>query len=278
MLLSMRCISCLLGLLALAASGCAPTYELGVQPATPRTLFASGQPQVEAAADGVALGLRFLGYEPEWLVFEVEYHNDSNQPVIIEPASFASVPLRVAAAMPVSRRIGRGERVPAVVAAASQHAPWPALPPQPLPALDPAPSISQLEAGASQAAARASRPDWVGLALFAVALGTDIAGSTRRSETRSQAQSCAAIHDIAWAYSAVSTTNRVRHAGTAAALAQRAEQLRTYALQRTQLLPGQQVRGYVYLPRFDAADRVQVLAPLGHGPVALDFVQTHQRR
>ena len=265
-------------LLALGAGGCAPTYLLGVQPATPRTLFASGQTHAEATADSVALGLRFLGYEPEWLVFEAEYHNDSRRPVEIDPAGFAQAPARASVAGPPAQRVRRGELVPAAVAAATATAPWPALPPTPLPALDPEPNISQLEASAGHEAARASRPDWVGVALFAVALGADLAGSTRHHETYSQAQGRATLHDVAWAYNAVSTANRVHHAATAQALAQRAETLRQYALRRVRLLPGQQVRGYVYLPRFDEADGLRVLAPLGRRQVALDFVQTHQRR
>jgi hypothetical protein len=119
----------------------------------------------------------------------------------------------------------------------------------------------------------------VGIALFAVALGSDIASTTRRrSETYDQAQVRAVIHNAAWAYQAVSTANRVRHAATAEALAQRAGQLSEYALRRVILQPGQQVRGYVYLPRFDHADGLEVLAPVGRRQVAFSFVQSHQRR
>lgn len=91
-------------------------------------------------------------------------------------------------------------------------------------------------------------------------------------------QSRVALQNIAWTYNAISGGNRVRHAATAEALARRAAQLRDYALRRTSLRPGQQVRGYVYLPRFDPADGLRVLAPLGTGQAAFDFVQTHQRR
>jgi hypothetical protein len=83
---------------------------------------------------------------------------------------------------------------------------------------------------------------------------------------------------VAWAYTAISNASRVRHAATAGALAQRAELLRQYALRRVVLRPGEQVRGYVYLPRFDQADGLRVLAPVGQQQVALDFVQSHQRR
>ena len=266
-------------LLAIAATGCAPSYLLGVQPAQPHTLFASGQPTAEAAADSVALRLNFLGYEPEYLVFNAEYRNDSGRPIAIEPTAFAYAPLREAGVVPPTQRIRHGERVPAAVAAATQQLPWPALPPAPLTALDPEPQILQLQAGANHEAQKASRPDWVSLALFAVVLGTDIASTTRRRpETIDQAQMRAVIHNAAWAYQAVSSANRVRHAVTAEVLAQRAGQLSEYALRRVILQPGQQVRGYVYLPRFDHADGLQVLAPVGRQQVVLSFVQSHQRR
>lgn len=264
-------------LLALAA-GCTPTYLLGVRPAAPGTLFASAGPPAEATADSVAVALRFAGYEPEWLVFEAEYHNDSRRVYTVDPADFAAVPARAEGVLPPGRRVRRGEVVPAAVAAATTHAPWPALPPRPLPALNPEPDIQNLQASANREAAKASRTDWLGIALFAVAIGTDIASSTRSRETCGQAQSRVALHNIAWTYNAISGGNRVRHAVTAEALARRAAQLRDYALRRTSLRPGQQVRGYVYLPRFDPADGLRVLAPLGTGQAAFDFVQTHQRR
>jgi hypothetical protein len=265
-------------LLAFATIGCAPSYMLGVQPAQPNSLFASGQPAAEAAADSVALRLNFLGYEPEYLVFNAEYYNESRRPIEIVPEAFAYAPLRQAGVVPPTQRIRHGERVPAAVAAATQRLPWPALPPAPLLALDPEPQIAQLQKDASREATKASRTDWVSIALFAVALGTDIASTTRRSETLEQAQARAVIHNVAWAYNTVSTANRVRHAATAEVLAQRAAQLSEYALRRVVLQPGQQVRGYVYLPRFDHADGLEVLALVGRQQVALSFVQSHQRR
>ncbi len=277
MLISYPC-GLLASLLALVATSCAPTYLLAVQPATPHTLFASGQRAAEATADSVALHIKFLGYEPDYLVFDAEYRNDSPRPVEIRPTAFAYAPVRVADVQPPIQRVKRGERVPAAVAAATQKAAWPALPTAPLPALDPEPQIAQLQNGASHEAAKASRPDWVGVALFAVALGTDIASVSRRYETYGQAQTRAAIHEVAWVYNAVSSSNRVRHAATAGAMAQRADMLSQYALRRVVLQPGQQVRGYVYLPRFDQADGLQILAPVGRRQVPIDFVQTHQRR
>jgi len=265
-------------LLALAASSCAPTYMLGVQPAESYTLRPSGHEAAEATADSVALRLNFLGYEPDYVIFNAEYRNDSRSPVEVVPTAFGWAPVRADGVVPPGRRVQRGERVPAAVAAATQHAPWPALPAAPLPALDPEPAIGALDNGASQEAAKASRPDWAGLALFAVSLGMDIASSTRGYETRSQAQTRALVGQAAVAYSVISNARRIHHAATADALARRATLLREYALRRVVLQPGEQVRGYVFLPRFDQADGLDVLAPVGRQQVGLRFVQSHQRR
>lgn len=264
--------------LALAASSCAPSYLLGVKPAQPNTLFASGQPQAEASADQVSLRLNFLGYEPDWIVLNAEYRNDSNRPITIDPTAFRYEPLRETTAASAGVRVQRGALVPAVTAAASQRAPWPALPAAPLPAFNPEAHINQLQDGAAREANRAHRTDWMGVALFAVAIGSDIAGAGRHYDTPAQARNSATLHDIAWTYYAISSANKLRHAITAEALAQQAQQLSEYALRTVTLQPGQQVRGYVYLPRFDAADGLRVLAPVGQQQVALNFVQTHRRQ
>ena len=39
--------------------------------------------------------------------------------------------------------------------------------------------------------------------------------------------------------------------------------------------PGQQVRGYLYFPRYDAADALVVQAPVGNRVVPLEFAQVH---
>jgi hypothetical protein len=265
-------------LLALAASSCAPTYLLGVAPAESYTLRPNGRDVAEATADSVALRLNFLGYEPDYVIFNAEYRNDSQRPVEVVPTAFGYAPVRQQEAAPPPRRVLRGERVPAAVAAATQHTPWPALPPAPLPALDPEPAIGALENGASHEAAKAARPDWVGVALFAVALGMDIASSTRGRETLAQAQTRAVIHDAAVTYQVIASAKRLHHATTADALARRAALLREYALRRVVLRPGEQVRGYVFLPRFDQADGLDVLAPVGQQLVSFRFVQSHQRR
>jgi len=265
-------------LLAFAASSCAPTYLLGVAPAESYTLRPNGHDAAEATADSVALRLNFLGYEPDYVIFNAEYRNDSRQTIEIAPTAFGYAPVREQDAAAPARRVQRGERVAAAVAAASQGAAWPALPATPLPALDPEPAIGALENNASREAAKAARPDWVGVALFAVALGMDIASSTRSRETLAQAQTRAVVHDAAVTYQVIANAKRLHHATTADALARRAELLRQYALRRVVLRPGEQVRGYVFLPRFDQADGLDVLAPVGQQLVSFRFVQSHQRR
>ena len=44
------------------------------------------------------------------------------------------------------------------------------------------------------------------------------------------------------------------------------------------LEPGQQVRGYLYFPRYDAADGLVVKVPVGSTEVPLEFTQTWVRR
>lgn len=97
-----------------------------------------------------------------------------------------------------------------------------------LPVFDSEPDIQSLQAS----------PDWLGIALFAVAPGADIASSTRSRETYNQAQSRVPLHHIACTYNALSGGNRARHAMTAEALARRAAQPRDYAPRRTSPLPG----------------------------------------
>jgi hypothetical protein len=81
-------------LLTIVAASCAPSYLLGVQPAASHSRFASDQPEAVAVADSVTLSLQFLGYEPDWVVFNADYRNDSARPVEIVPTRFAYAPVR----------------------------------------------------------------------------------------------------------------------------------------------------------------------------------------
>ena len=61
-------------------------------------------------------------------------------------------------------------------------------------------------------------------------------------------------------------------------LQQRAAHLQEYALRKVTLAPGQQVRGYLYFPRYDAADALVVKAPVGTRVVPLEFAQVRRRQ
>ena len=113
--------------------------------------------------------------------------------------------------------------------------------------------------------------------LGAASLATDIASIGGR-ETPAQYQSRAAIHDVAVTYNVISSATKVGHAVAAEVLQQRAAQLQEYALRKVTLAPGQQVRGYLYFPRYDAADALVVKAPVGSGAVPLEFAQVRRRQ
>ena len=82
---------------------------------------------------------------------------------------------------------------------------------------------------------------------------------------------------MAFAYNMASTATKVEHAISADQLQQRAAHLQEYALRKVTLEPGQQVRGYLYFPRYDAADALVVRAPLGSRVVPLEFAQVRRR-
>ena len=270
----------LLALIGLAPA-CAPTYQLGLKPAQATNLFAEGREQAQATADSVEVRLSFVCYEPGRVVFEAEYRNPTRRALVIDPAAFRYEASRRPAG-PVDPKTRhpkplRGAEVTAAVAAASQWVPLPPLPLQPIAAFDPEPEITMLRATADQEATKASRVDWFGIALSVASLATDVA-SVGKHETVGQYQSRAAIHDAAVTYNVVSAAVKIEHAISADVLQQRAAHLQEYALRKVTLEPGQQVRGYLYFPRCDAADALVVKAPVGGRVVPLEFAQVRRRQ
>ena len=105
----------------------------------------------------------------------------------------------------------------------------------------------------------------------------ELAASIGKRETPAQYQSRAAIHDAAITYSAISAATKIEHAVAAEVMQARAANLQEYALRKVTLEPGQQVRGYLYFPRYDAADALTVKAPVGGHVVPLEFAQVRRR-
>ena len=272
----------LLALLGLATA-CAPTYQLALLPARPTGQFVDGREQALATADSVEVRLHFVCYEPTRVVFEAEYRNPSHQPRVVDPTAFRYEASRLPAPAPAPGQKQKrpkplpGTEVTAAVAAASAWLPLPPLPPQPVAAFDPEPEISALRDQAESAAAKAARFDWLGLALSAASLATDVASIGKR-ETAAQVQTRAAINDVAVTYNVISAATKIEQAVVAEVLQQRASQLQDYALRKVTLEPGQQVRGYLYFPRYDAADALVVQAPVGSRVVPLEFAQVRRRR
>jgi hypothetical protein len=246
-------------------------------------LWVEGREQAQAAADSVEVRLSFVCYEGQRVVFEAEYRNPSHRPLVVDPAAFqyqaSRQPAPAALTAPKAKRPKPlpGTEVTAAVAAASMALPLPPLPPQALAAFDPEPEIVALQERADKEASKAARFDWLGLALGAASLATDIASIGSR-ETVAQYQSRAAIHDIAVTYNVISAATKVEHAVAADVLHQRAADLQGYALRKVTLAPGQQVRGYLYFPRYDTADGFLVRAPVGSNVVPLEFAQVRTRQ
>ncbi|MDQ2794154.1 MAG: hypothetical protein M3Y12_09125 [Bacteroidota bacterium] len=272
-----------LRLLALAglATACAPTYQLGLKPAQATNLFVEGREQAQATADSVEVRLSFICYEGSRVVFEAEYRNPTTHALVVDPAAFRYEASRRPA--PTYDLKGRrpkplpGTEVTAAVAAASQSVVLPPLPPKPVAAFDPEPEITMLRATADREAAKAARIDWFGVALSTASLVSSVVSINQR-ETVAHYQSRAAIQDAAFAYNAVSAATKIGHAMSAEVLHQRAAQLQEYALRKVTLQPGQQVRGYLYFPRYDAADALVVRAPVGSRVVQLEFAQVRRRQ
>jgi len=264
------------------ATACAPTYQLGLRPAQPSGLFAEGREQAKAMADSVEVRLSFVCYEPTRVVFEAEYRNPTRRALTIDPAAFRYEASRQAAPLPAPGQKAKrpkplpGTEVTAAVAAASMALPLPPLPPQPVAAFDPEPEITALRERAEREADKAARIDWLGVALGVASVASDVASIGRR-ETAAQYQSRAAVHDVAVTYNTISAATKIEHAVMAEVMHARAANLQEYALRKVTLEPGQQVRGYLYFPRYDAADALVVKAPVGTAVVPLEFAQVRKR-
>ena len=277
-------------LLTLLATSCAPTYYTSLTPARPTNLFVEGRAQARAAtADSVEVRLSFVRYEGPRMVFEAVYRNPTTHPLLVAPTEFtyqlgrAAAPLALAAAQPKGRparpRPAAGAQVNAVVAAASAWLPLPPLPTRPVAALDPEPEIESLRTQAERAEAKANRIDWLGIALAVSSVAVEVASVTdSKPDTPAKAENRAEFHDAVATYQMASAANKIGHAVAAEAMQLRALSLQDYALRKVTLEPGQQVRGLLYFPRFDAADTVRILAPVPGGVLPLEFVQTHTRR
>ena len=265
------------------ATACAPTYQLALKPARATNLFAEGREQAQALADSIEVRLSFVCYEPSRVVFEADYRNPSHHALVVDPAAFRYEARRLPTPAPVPGQKARrpkplpGTEVTAAIAAASQALPLPPLPPQPVAAFDPEPEITALHDRAASEAAKAERIDWFGVVLSVASLATDVASIGKR-ETQAQYQSRASLHDAAITYSAVSAATKIEHAVAAEVMQQRAANLQDYALRKVTLEPGQQVHGYLYFPRYDAADGFVVRVPVGSSIVPLEFAQTRVRR
>jgi hypothetical protein len=267
----------LVGSLALLGTACAPSFYLNVKPAQETGLFAEGKPQAQATADSVEVRLHFEAYEPTRLVFSAEYRNLSRRPVVIDPVQFryeaGQQPLPAATSGAKAPKLKPGAVVPAAQAAQAMNLPVPQLPAAPIAAIDPEPEITALQDLATKSADKASRVDWLGVALVVSSVAMDVSSIGKR-ETATQFQNRVALQEGIMAYQIISTGNKVRHAITAEVSQAQAQRLKEYALRKVTLAPGEQVRGYLYFPRCDGADELHLKVPVAGKEVPLKFLQS----
>lgn len=275
---------CWLALVGLATA-CAPTYELGLRPARSTGWFADGHEQAQVVADSVEVLLSFICYEPMRVVFEAQYRNPTHHSLVVDPAAFRYQASRQPAPAPTPGQKAKrpkplpGAEVTAVVAAASRSQPLPPLPPRPVAAFDPEPEIKALQKQADRQAAKAAGMAFLGMFMSIATLATDVAsiGRNETNETQAQYERRTALREAMVSVGTISNVAYVGHTVAAEELQARATNLQEYALRKVTLAPGQQVRGYLYFPRYDAADSLLLQAPIGSGTAPLHFVQTRRR-
>lgn len=235
----------LLGCLA-ALSSCNSTSFLTITPVQVNGSGRNGHPtSLSYHPDSVEVQLGFVGYEPTGLIFEVEIGNDSSRPVLVSPEAFFYAPLDTA-----------------LVTTASELRPRVA-------ALDPELRLKQLAVRLDQEAAKAEKVSWFEILATVSNVAEDIA-SIKKKETDDQVAERQERHRSTDDFF---DAQRELHAQQADSLYSQHHQVKTAALRKTKLKPGEYVRGYVYFPRTDTARRLRVVVFFDERPVAFDFTQ-----
>ncbi|HEX8427108.1 hypothetical protein [Hymenobacter sp.] len=195
--------------------------------------------------DSVEVQVSFVRYEPTELVFEVEIGNDSRRPVLVTPETFFYAPVDTAST---------------TTAAALQPR---------VAALNPELRMKLLAARLEKEAAKAEKVSWFEILTSVSHVAEDIS-SIKKKETDEQVAEREERHQTDNAYF---NNQREQHAQEADALYAQHHSRKSVALRRTELKPGEYVRGQVYFPRTDAARRLRVVVFFDAQPVPFDFKQ-----
>ncbi|MDF7812176.1 hypothetical protein [Hymenobacter sp. YC55] len=195
--------------------------------------------------DSVEVQVGFVRYEPTELVFEVEIGNDSSRPVLVSPETFFYAPVDTASATTTA-----------------------ALQPR-VAAVDPELHLKQLAVRLKQEAAKAEKVSWFEILTTVSNVAEDIS-SIKKKETDEQVAEREERHQSTEAYF---DEQREQHAQQADNLYSQHQTIQEVALRKTNIKPGEYVRGYVYFPRTDMARRLRVVVFFNERPVTFDFTQ-----
>ncbi|WP_460621848.1 hypothetical protein [Hymenobacter tenuis] len=231
-------------------TSCSSTSFLKMLPNRYDGPWVDGHPtSVVRHPDSVLVRLGFVRYEQKALVFEAQFTNYSDQPVVVVPETFYYLMLP------------NDSLAEAQLAQGIQHLK--------VPALDPQMQLQQLAAKRDKQAAKATNVSWFEILTSASHVAEDVA-SIKKKET---AEQVAERDDRHQSDNAFFEEQREQHAQQADELHNKLAHLESSVLLRTTLQPGERVTGQVYFPRNDYMKRVRLVAFFNERPVQFDFTQ-----
>ncbi len=238
---------------AAALTSCGPSYFLTMRPVRGSGVWSDGSETVHEQQDSVDVRINFIRYDADRLVFDVDFRNISRRALTVGPTDFYFQPV---ATQPVASTV-----------AASQL-------PGRLAAFDPEPQIQNLTRRVAEESAAATHVSGGELLTGLSHVVEDLA-SIKKKETKEQEEAREARQNDENAYY---TRQRLEAAAAADQHRAQLEELRSQALRRNTVDPGQRLRGYVFFPRLDQADLLRISAPGLREGTTLDFTQLRARQ
>jgi hypothetical protein len=229
-------------------TACGPTYYLAMKLAQSSGRWVDGHEISQEVHDSVEVHVGVVRYGANGVIFEVNLHNYSARPVLVEPASFyylpvATLPIASTAALELPGRVG---------------------------AMDPEPRLQQLTTSIGYEAEQATK---VSTSEVLSGLGNIVesVASIKKKETQEQINEREQRHRNDAIYY---ENQRLQHAANADLLLSEKQELEQYALRKNTLERGQSTRGYVYFSRTDMADLLRLVVRVNEYPLTFDYAQT----
>lgn len=239
---------------ALGLSGCASSKYLQLTPVTGDVAHVEGRMVTKAEVDSLVVVASFEREDMEYLAMDIEIKNKSSRPVRVDPVNFRYV------ALTASEDTLRESHNPALVVART--------------AADPTAEGERVKSKVAREERRLKTARIINTVLLVATVASDISSSTRRQSVESRFQNRVAHNN---AYQLIQAKRVIDHG----VFADRMQQygFETYrwselALQRTYIEPGESVRGFVYLPKANAAQFIRLNYPVSEqSQVSLVFSQ-----